>query len=276
LLNLKEKSLTREMQTRVVEMRSHVDHALDLEISALDVLVSMLQSNPQLKKAMRSRDVETIRLQVDFWALSNQARFDLFQLHFYDQNFKSIYEHHESSLKHPAGFEQSLLAQAATERKTVSGIELNSTGTVFLMMAAPIISDDGLSGFVLLEKELTYLLVPGEDLASALSEKSYVLLLSKKYLDRGKWEHSMKQAGAVAQWGLLPNEVVLRQSLTKDIGKEAMHYLRTRDGATSASQIELAKRYFQLTTIPLYDVNQQEFGAILLFMMSINRSLGPS
>ncbi|HIJ77990.1 MAG: response regulator [Desulfobulbaceae bacterium] len=263
---LKERFFVREMQIRTQELQSHVDHALDRESAGLEVLLSLFQLNPQLKASLRSRDVVTLRRQVDPLFLMPQSGLALHHLCFYDHNFKSIYEQYGSANEPEVALVKSLLAESAAALKTVSAIELDSSGKVILLMAAPLVDENGLSGFALLGKEVNSLVSPGQDLAATLSAKSYVLLLNKKYLDREKWEEAVKMVGVVPQWEMLADVVVARQSLAKEIGIEAMAYLKSREAGDEAPRIKVAGRYFQVIAIPLFDGLEQEFGSFLIFV----------
>ncbi len=105
--------------------------------------------------------------------------------------------------------ERFTLKQAAESGKRSHGIELGPLGTFTLRVVYPWYKDEQLIGYIELGQELDHVL----QTLRSITQIEFVVAIDKKFLDREQWEEGMRMLGRKGDWDLIPNRVIVDQSL---------------------------------------------------------------
>lgn len=148
--------------------------------------------------------------------------------------------------------------QAEETHMTASGIELNPLGTLAIKIVYPVLRNDQLIGYIVLEKDLegilNDLIEPGIDLA---------VTLRKERIQEEHWKHSMALLNREADWDAFPDHVLTYSSI-KIFPDQIKHILEKHNHYSIVQEIEFNDKTWQISLIPLYDPTDHAAGDIFI------------
>jgi len=183
--------------------------------------------------------------------------------YFYDKNgaiLLRVYNPDDTSTS-PIRFTRQ---QAISQGKTVSGLELGRSGTFTLRVVSPWKVNGTLIGYIELGQEFDHIL---QEL-KVVTLVDFAVVLEKRYLDSGAWEEGMKMLGRSADWNLLPDMVLIDQTVTLPPGSVASILEADADSIKYGKRITVKDRTYRVGSFPLQDAAQQTVGEFITMLDS--------
>ena len=154
--------------------------------------------------------------------------------------------------------------QAIAQRKTVSGLELGRSGTFTLRVVYPWKVNGELIGYIELGQEYEHILRE----LKVVTLIDFAVLLEKSHLDRAAWEVGMKMLGRAADWDLLPDKVLVDQTVTLPPGIIASLQEADANSIKYGKRVRVKERTYRIGSFPLQDAAQQTVGEFVTMMDS--------
>lgn len=257
---LQKKHIDNSVQSRAIEFKRIFYEKLDEEASVLSAQIDFLSDNLLMQSAFLSRNRET--LQDVASPLLTQF------LSFYRVTHFSIYEPDATcflQVHAPAGNEQApktrTLERAAQTLVSVSGIELDESGTINLRVIHPWLIDGHLSGFIELAMDVSHM-IPA---ISRALDIELIVTVDKKYIKKDKWEEGRQLFGKKGNWDEFSDIVVLDGTLP-DVPEKIGLILNKSDAATieSIDDFTIDSRIFCGGITNLFDISGKTIGKIAI------------
>lgn len=154
--------------------------------------------------------------------------------------------------------------QAIVQGKTVSGLELGRSGTFTLRVVYPWKVNGELIGYIELGQEYEHILRE----LKVVTLIDFAVLLEKSHLDRAAWETGMKMLGRAADWDLLPDKVLVDQTVTLSPGIIASLQEADANSIKYGKRVRVKDRTYRVGSFPLHDAAQQTVGEFVTMMDS--------
>lgn len=183
--------------------------------------------------------------------------------YFYDKNgaiLLRVYNPDDTSAS-PLRFTRQ---QAISRGETVSGLELGRSGTFTLRVVSPWKVNGTLIGYIELGQEYDHIL---QEL-KIVTLVDFAVFLEKRYLDRPAWEEGMKILGRSADWNLLPDRVLIDQTVALPPGSVASLLEADDDSIKYGKRITVKDRTYRVGSFPLQDAAQQTVGEFITMLDS--------
>lgn len=246
---------------------SEINHSMEMllreQSSALSLAIKPIAADPAVQKALREGDSKALLMQwgPTFAKMKEENR--LTHFYFMDKNRVCLLRVHKP-LKKGDIINRFTALEAEWSRKTSSGIELGTMGTLTLRVVQPVIIDNELLGYIEMGKEI-------EDVIDQLHFQSDIhmgVLLRKSYLERSAWEDGMRSLSRDANWDLLKDSVLVYSSLGK-IPITLLEKANTQTGLRHKHEkidddIYSNGESYRLSFIAIKDVSGKEIGDLLV------------
>lgn len=183
--------------------------------------------------------------------------------YFYDKRGEivlRVYNPEDTTAAPPRFIKQQAIAQG----KTVSGLELGRSGTFTLRVVYPWKVNGELIGYIELGQEYEHIL---QEL-KAVTLIDFAVVLEKSHLDRDAWETGMKIFGRTADWNLLPDLVLVDQTVTLPPNIVASLLEADADSIKYGKRVTVKNRTYRVGSFPLQDAAQQTVGEFVTMMDS--------
>lgn len=145
--------------------------------------------------------------------------------------------------------------EAERAGRIARGIELGINGTFTLRAVAPIFDKAGLTGYVELGEEVEDILHSTDNVIGT----SIVLAIGKKWLTREDWERGMRLLKRDANWDLLPDDVLIRQTIALP-AKTLAEILQTQPGEI-VTGLKAGEKIYYAGLLPLEDAAGRNVGS---------------
>ena len=150
--------------------------------------------------------------------------------------------------------------QAMMKGTPVSGLELGRVGTFTLRIVYPWRIDNELIGYIELGQEIDSILRE----LKTITEIDFLVFLDKSYLERGSWEAGMKMLGRKAAWDLLPDKVLIDQTVAVPASAAARLIAADSVHDKYGSTVEVDGRTYRAGSFPLLDAAQRAVGDFVM------------
>lgn len=151
--------------------------------------------------------------------------------------------------------------QARDSQRTSSGIELGPYGTFALRVVRPWIVDGKLIGYIELGEEIEHLTA---HVAKALNVE-LIVAISKKFVEREKWEKGLSIVGNSSDWDDIPEHVIVDSANAKVSPAFVGKLLGMTKGTQSAElQADLDGISYRVATLPVMDAENIDVGRIIV------------
>lgn len=255
----------RHYEKGLQQRHTRIQHVLKSLIadrtSFMTSAIEFIAEQKQFQDAMQAKDRETL---FKFGSPILKRLFKNQQIthfYFYDKNgaiLLRVYNPDDISASPMRLTRQQAMAQG----KTVSGLELGRSGTFTLRVVYPWKVNGELIGYVELGQEYEHIL---QEL-KAVTMIDFAVVLDKKNLDRGAWEEGMEMLGRAADWELLPDRVLVDQTVTLPPGIVASLLESDADSIKYGKRVKLKDRIYRVGSFPLQDASQQTVGEFVTMM----------
>ena len=221
------------------------NRTIEKEAMELDCLIDTMSINKEIQRHFLNRDRAALLNAVQETARHYKMHCNITHFYFHDTDLVNFLRVHQPE-RYGDRIDRLTLLQAAAMNKTVAGLELGPLGTLTLRVVIPWRVDNKVIGYLELGKEMsTILSIFKEDNASI---DGYLLTVNKTELDRKGWEQGMAMLGRQADWSILPDHVIILDTMPKQIDHS---------------------RYFQqnfsnTVTLPVLDFSGKQVGSLLV------------
>lgn len=223
--------------------------------------IEFIAVQKQFQEAMRLQDRSTL-LELGLPILKQLFRNQhITHFYFYDKNGATVlrvYNPDDISAS-PMRYTRQ---QAMALGEVVSGLELGRSGTFTLRVVYPWKVNNELIGYIELGQEYEHIL---QEL-KLVTLLDFAVVLKKKYLDRGAWEQGMKMLGHTADWNLLPDEVLVDQTVTTPPSIVAALLATDADSRKYGKQVRVKDRTLRVAPFPLQDAAHRTVGEFVTMM----------
>lgn len=151
--------------------------------------------------------------------------------------------------------------QAKSSGKTAAGIELGPYGTFALRVVRPWTVNGKLIGYVELGEEIEHLT---EYLSKALNV-DLVFTISKKLVEREKWEQGLRIMGRTGSWDDLPDDVIIDHA-GSGISPGLLRSLLTQANTSRSDDFsaDFNGVDYRVGLLPLMDADNRQVGRIIV------------
>jgi diguanylate cyclase (GGDEF)-like protein/PAS domain S-box-containing protein len=256
-------------QENITEFNHNMEVLLSEQASSLSLAIKPIANDPQVVKALRERDSDTLLMQWRDVFSKMKEENKLTHFYFLDKNRVCLLRVHSPSRRGDV-IDRFTAQEAEWRRKTSSGLEVGPMGTLTLRVIFPVIVDNELIGYIELGKEI-------EDILQLLrfqSENHLAVVLRKEILNRSEWENGMRLVSREGDWDLLKNDVLSYTSFDK-LSLSLKSVIQERLESEHTHQAIDEKVYadgntYLVSMIGLNDVSGKEVGDLVVFYNATN------
>ncbi len=228
------------------------NRTIEKEVMEIDCLIDTLSINKEVQRHFLNRDRSALLKAVQETAAHYKMHCQITHFYFHGPDLVNFLRVHQPD-RYGDRIDRLTLIQAAASDKTVAGLELGPLGTLTLRVVIPWHVDGKVIGYLELGKELATILSifnPGNELIDG-----YLLTVSKEHLDRKGWEEGMAMLGREADWSVLPEQVIMLDTLPKHFDRAG--HVRGQHGSLLAGTRSLH------CTLPVLDFSGKQIGSLL-------------
>lgn len=254
------------------QRHAHIQHVLK-SLAAdrtrfMNSAIEFIAEEKQFQNAMLAKDREAL-LKLGSPILQRLFKNQqITHFYFYDKNGAIVLR-----VYHPDDISQSAarftMQQAMAQGKMFSGLELGRSGTFTLRVVYPWKVDGKLIGYIELGQEYEHIL---QELKT-VTMTDYAIALDKKNLDRSTWEAGMKMLGRDADWDLLPDKVLVDQTIALPPGSVPSLLEADADTRKYGKRVMVKERTYRVGTFPLQDAEQHTVGEFVTMMDATSNRL---
>lgn len=264
LLFLHQYRNTMDEQNDKIKESITTELSVDIKSQSLELAMALrfIKSDPLLQQALHDGNRQQL-------LASSRSLFETFfkelkitHFYFFDRNRTCILRLQEPE-KYGDRVDRFTLIKAESTGKTVSGLELGSRGTFALRVVQPVFKDGVVVGYVELGKEI-------DDLFQARHASTgcnLAIVIRKEFVKRQLWEEYMRQMGREVNWDLLPDGVIIYNSLGKlpeAIVSIAAQNNKSRQDLDTCEDIFSNGKNLHTDIIPLHDASGKNIGSMLI------------
>lgn len=254
-------NLSEEVERHLDEVEALLAEKITSETALLGSSIELLAENKELQSAFRDRDRELL-YQLSRPFLSMQREYGITHFYYHDAdrtNFLRVYDPDRFGDR----IERSIVRGAAATGRPSAGIEIGALGTLSLRAAHPWLYDGKIQGFIELGFDLEYII---RSIREIIGVEIYVSVY-KEFLERERWEAGQRLMGGDAEWELLPEAVVVNQTLER-IPPELSDFLRPGEHGymemSPGLELDMNEHVYRVGVLPLFDAGSREIGDIVI------------
>lgn len=226
---------------------------------AMTVIAEFITEQKQFQTAMKRKNREALLMHGSALLERLFTRQQITHFYFYDRDGNIVLRVYQP--ENTAGSSSRFTKQQAmAEGNPASGLELGGTGTFTLRLFYPWKMNGELIGYIELGQEIDYIL---QELRT-ITEIDFLITLNKNYIERGAWLEGMKMLGRNADWDMLPDKVLIDQTVripdaiaARFIGSGAVY---EKHGST----VEINARTYRAKSFPLIDAGRRSIGDFVM------------
>lgn len=247
------------VQHRYKRVQSALTSLVDNHTDMMSTAIAFISSQERFTHAMLAKDREALLKHGTAVFENTLERQQITHFYFYDKNGNMVLRVYQPENK-TAAHTRYTRQQAMSSGKPFSGLELGNGGTFTLRTVHPWMVDGQLIGYIELGQEIDHIL---QEL-KVITEVDFIILISKKRLERAAWETGMQLLGRHADWDLLSDKVIIDQTIPLP-APVAVRFATA--GATSeqlGAIVETNGKYYRSLSFPLRDAAGQVVGDFVM------------
>ena len=241
-------------------MWAHQQYNLELERDAdtLAGLIGVLEENRQLQAAWLAQDREQLlrSAQSTFEGLRRKHRVTHFYFH---QPDRTCFLRVHNPPRHGDVITRFTMAEAVKSGGPSHGIELGPLGAFTLRVVHPWYVDGEIVGYIELGEEIEHI----TKRIKSFQGIDTITVVSKRYLEREKWEAGLEMLGRSGDWSEFPDVAVIDSSLAEipaEISRELSHDALDRQWRVEDATDEMD---YGAASVPLLDASGRNVGKII-------------
>lgn len=247
------------------QRHTQIQHALKSLIADrtrfMSSAIEFIAEQKQFQNAMLAKDREAL-LKFGSPVLKRLLRNQqITHFYFYDKNGAIVLRVYHPDDTSPSTT-RFTMQQAMTQRRMFSGLELGRSGTFTLRVVYPWEVDGKLIGYIELGQEYEHILQK----LKTVTLTDFAIVLDKKNLDRGAWEEGMQMLGRHADWDLLPDRVLVDQTIALPPGSVPPLLESDADTSKYGKRVKIKERIYRVGNFPIQDAGQNTVGEFVTMM----------
>lgn len=247
------------VQHRYKRVQSALASLVGTHAGMMSTAIAFISGQERFTQAMLAHDREAL-LKHGTAVLENILEGQqITHFYFYDTAGNMLLRVYQPENK-TAGHNRYTKQQAMDSGKPFSGLELGSGGTFTLRTVHPWKVDGRLIGYIELGQEIDHIL---QELKH-ITEVDFIILLSKKRLERAAWEAGMQLLGRQADWDLLSDKVIIDQTIPLPAAVAVRFATADTVSEQLGAIVEANGRFYRSLSFPLRDAAGQVVGDFVM------------
>ena len=241
-------------------LRAHQQYQLELERDAdgLSALLAVLESNTRLQRIWLENDQERLLEETLPVMEMLRAKHRVTHFYFHRPDRVCFLRVHDPTRRGDL-ITRFTLAQAVRTGAPSQGIELGPLGTLTLRVIHPWVVDGELVGYIELGEEIDHILRRLKEFQGI----DTVMVVSKRYLQRDRWEAGMEMLGRKSDWRAFHDIVVIDNSMAEIPGDVALRLRESELQHEWNAEVADKGKFYGAVSAPLIDAAGRSVGAMV-------------